>query len=489
MVSYLIKSILCSGLLLVVYHFLLEREKMLRFNRFYLLAAMVFSLLVPLVTIEMPYQTVRQAIIDNPVSQSIVRTPAENASQIVPVQESTAPSAYLPWLVYGLVAASLLMRTGFQMLVIFRSKSGRQVVPFETAQLVLTPGDTPTYSFFKFIFIPQKAFESQSIPKEILTHELAHTRQMHSLDILFTELLIALWWFNPLLLLYRRAIRLNHEYLADDAVLAGATGVKEYQLLLLDTLLAHRTTALASSFNYPFTKKRLAMMTTNINLRIQFAKKALVALLLPVLAFVLAEKTYSQEPPTKTGASSEKRVEVEPATGKGAVSEAEMQDFFETIGKYTKYVKNKKGRIDKVITIDQDLENQLYAVYERMSETQQAQLRAKEIGMYKLDIPLKKSPTPEVFENWKRPDVFGVWLNGKHVPNSVLNKYQHSDIAEYYLSKLYGAAKKGRSYKYQLDLETNEYFDKHYDERVKNRVIIMRTVFVYKDNTSKKAKN
>ena len=50
MVSYLIKSIVCSGLLLVVYHFILEREKMLRFNRFYLLLAMVFTLLVPLAT-------------------------------------------------------------------------------------------------------------------------------------------------------------------------------------------------------------------------------------------------------------------------------------------------------------------------------------------------------------------------------------------------------------------------------------------------------
>lgn len=472
MVSYLIKSIVCSGLLLVVYHFLLEREKMLRFNRFYLLAAMAFSLLVPLLTIEMSYQTVRQAIIDNPVSQSIVRTPAENASQIVPVQERTALPAYLPWLVYGLVAAALLLRTGFQMLVIFRSKSGRQVVPFETAQLVLIPGDIPTYSFFKFIFIPQKAFENQSIPKEILTHELAHTRQMHSLDILFTELLIALWWFNPLLLLYRRAIRLNHEYLADDAVLAGATGVKEYQLLLLDTLLAHRTTALASSFNYPFTKKRLAMMTTNINLRIQFAKKALVALLLPVLALVLAEKTYSQQPAPKTAATQEQKVENAPISTQ--VSEAEMEDFFATIKKNTRVVKNGKGRTDFHINPSPEVENQLYAVYERMSEAQKAQVKAKEISVFRMRIPVKKAPTPEMFENWKRADVFGIWLNDKHVPNSALDKYKHSDIAEYDLSKLYGAALKGRSYKYQLDILTNEYFDKTYDERVNNRVIITR---------------
>ncbi|MDR6807488.1 beta-lactamase regulating signal transducer with metallopeptidase domain [Dyadobacter sp. BE34] len=484
MVSYLIKSIICSGLLFAVYHFILKREKMLQFNRFYLLAAMAFSLLVPLVTIEMPSQTASQAIIDNPVNHNIVGTMADNAVQRATAQERAALPAYLSWLLYGLVAAVLLMRTGFQMLVILRSKSGRRVVPFETAQLVLTQGDTPVYSFFKFIFIPQEAFENQSVPKEILTHELAHARQMHSLDILFTELLIALWWFNPLLLLYRRAIRLNHEYLADDAVLAGPTGVKEYQLMLLDSLLAQHGTVLASSFNYPVTKKRLAMMTTNINRRIQFAKKVFIALLLPVLALALSEKTYSQQPDSGKAFSPDRKVE----TAHDGVSEAEMQDFFATIGKNTRAVKNRKGRTDFHIELSPPEENRLYAVYERMSDAQKAQIKAKEISVFRMDIPVKKAPTPEMFENWKRMDLFGIWLNNKHVPNSQLNKYKYSDIAEYDLSKLYGAALKGRGYKYQLDILTNDYFDKTYDERVNNRVIITRIGWFTPKEAPKKGK-
>lgn len=474
MVSYLIKSIVCSGLLFAVYHFILEREKMLRFNRFYLLGAMVFSLLAPLATIEMPSQIVEEVVTNNLVMQPIVSNATINTPQPIPTQERTTLPAYLPWLLYGLVAAALLLRTVFQMLAILRSKSSRRIVSFETAKLVLTSEDTPTYSFFNFIFIPQKAFDNQNIPKEILTHELAHARQMHSLDILFTELLIALWWFNPLLLLYRRAIRLNHEYLADEAVLAGPTDVKEYQLMLLDTLLALRTAALASSFNYPFTKKRLAMMTRNINVRIQFVKKALVALLLPVLALALAEKTYSQQPEPKTIPNAERKVDNAPVSGTGAVSEEEMKDFFATIEKHTKYVKNGRGRTDPRVNMSPELENQLYTVFERMSATQKKQVEVKEITMFRMNIPVKKTPTPEMFENWKRPDVFGIWLNGKHVPNSTLDKYKYSDIAEYSLSKLYGAALTGRSYKYQLGIMTNDHFDKTYDERVNDRVIIVR---------------
>ncbi len=489
MVSYLIKYILCSGILLAVYHFLLEREKMLRFNRFYLLAAMAFSLVVPLATIEMPSETAQEIVSDNRVSPQVEMSEVpDNAAQTVLPQKSTHPPGYLPWLVYGLLTAVLLLRLAIQILAVIRSTSGKLIIPFETAKLVLMPGDTPTYTFFNFIFVSQKAFDNQDIPKEILTHELAHSKQMHSLDILFTELLLALCWFNPMLLLYRRAIRLNHEYLADDAVIGGSTGVKEYQLLLLDTLLARRTTTLASSFNYPVTKKRLAMMTTNINLRIQFAKKAFVALLLPVLVFALAEKTYSQQAAIKNVPTPERKTENSTVSGNEAVSEAEMQDFFATIERNTRVIKNRKGRTDFHINASPEVENRLYAIYERMNDTQKEQVKAKEIGVFKMAIPVKKAPTPEMFENWKRPDIFGIWLNGKHVPNSTLDKYKHSDIAEYDLSKLYGAALKGRSYKYQLDILTNDYFDKTYEERVNNRVIITRIDWFRPKEAPKKAK-
>lgn len=488
MASYLIKYIVCSGILLAVYHFLLEREKMLRFNRFYLLAAMFFSLLLPLVTIEMPSEMVLEVVSDNGAIPRMVNEAPGTIAQTASTQHDESVPVYLPWLVYGLIANALLLRMGFQIMVILRSKSGRRIVPFEAAKLVLMPGDTPTYTFFHFVFISQKAFDNQNIPKEILTHELAHSKQMHSLDILVAELLIALCWFNPLLLLYRRAIRLNHEYLADDVVVGGSTGVREYQLLLLDTLLAHRTARLASSFNYPVTKKRLAMMTTNINLRIQFAKKAFVALLLPVLAFVLAEKTYSQQPAAKKLPVSERKTENTTVSGTEAVSEAEMQDFFATIERNTRVIKNRKGRTDFHINASPEVENRLYPIYERMNDAQKEQVKAKEISVFRMAIPVKKAPTPEMFENWKRPDIFGIWLNGRHVPNSALDKYKHSDIAEYDLSKLYGAALKGRSYKYQLDILTNDYFDKTYEERVNNRVIITRINWFDRKEATKKAK-
>jgi len=54
MISYLIYSSISLGLLLVLYHFFLEKEKRFTFNRIYLLWSLIFSLSIPLIPVGMP---------------------------------------------------------------------------------------------------------------------------------------------------------------------------------------------------------------------------------------------------------------------------------------------------------------------------------------------------------------------------------------------------------------------------------------------------
>jgi len=92
------------------------------------------------------------------------------------------------------------------------------------------------FSFFSTIFVHDMDYEKEQIPQAVLLHELAHTRQKHSFDMIFIELLQILFWFNPLILLYKRAMRLNHEYLADAAVLQAKTDLFAYQNQLLNNV-------------------------------------------------------------------------------------------------------------------------------------------------------------------------------------------------------------------------------------------------------------
>jgi bla regulator protein BlaR1 len=301
------------------------------------------------------------------------------------------------------------------------------------------------------------------------------------------------FWTGYARYFFRKAIRLNQEFLADEAVLTKFNDVKSYQLLLLDTIISRHQTGLTSSFNYSITKKRLAMMTRIKNIKRQYIKQLSVALLSAALTFVFSEKIYAQiEAGSKNMAETLPQVKLikfkEPAQrqplvqktelmflkpGPG-ISESQVQELYSSIEKHTSYVTNKKGRVDPVVEMPAKLKDHLYELFTQMNKEQLLAVQDSGIIFLQSPITVKKAPTLKIFENWKRAEIFGIWVNDKHVPNTELNRYKHTDIAEYSLSKLYGAALKGHSYKYQLDLTTNEYFDKTYQQRMNDRVFIAR---------------
>lgn len=479
MTIYLIKFILCSSLLLFFYRLFLEREKMHQFNRFYLLAGIVLSLTIPLVTITFAPQAISEysevtGVQDLDPYPFPVKIPTD-----IPVQADDAGADIEKILIglYGAISLILLIRFAKNISTIMRKKSGKKIIDYHGARLVLLPEDVVTYTFLNYIFVSEKAFSNAQLEAEILTHELAHVQQKHTLDVLLVELLNIVFWINPALMLYRKAIRLNHEFLADQAVLAQFRNVKNYQLLLLDKILYTRQVNLTSSFNYSITKNRLEMMKTTRNKNRQIVKQVSIGLLLAGVFFLFCEKTYSQDrssvkesgksnvlPSKKTSHTKDKNG----LTGVGLTAE-ELADFNQTIKVNSTLAKTPKGAKYLKINLGIEEEKRMYMLYSKMTKEQQA---ASEVTFYKMPIPVKSYPTTEMFESWKDPKMFGVWINDKKVSNKELDKYTASDIAEFWSSKLYGAAKKGRIYKYQLDLTTNAEFDRTYQARVNDRISI-----------------
>jgi len=76
--------------------------------------------------------------------------------------------------------------------------------------------------------------------------------------------------------------------------------------------------------------------------------------------------------------------------------------------------------------------------------------------------PLKKIVlTSDQFTSWKNGDIYGVWIDDKKVENKMLEQYSNVDFDQFNVSKLYGAAKKGKKYSYQVNLMTKEYYLKY----------------------------
>jgi hypothetical protein len=160
---------------------------------------------------------------------------------------------------------------------------------YRQEMIVLLPESVSPFSFLKYIFYSKSAFEKEGIPDAVFLHEQCHVREKHTLDIVLVELLLIIFWFHPGLYLARQAIRLNHEFIADDQVIKQFS-FREYQTILLSVLSSQQGFALGSSFNFPLTKKRFEMMNKSSKPGIKFLKLASLVVFLGVVVAIFADK-------------------------------------------------------------------------------------------------------------------------------------------------------------------------------------------------------
>ncbi|MEC5164928.1 hypothetical protein RCH18_000651 [Flavobacterium sp. PL11] len=300
MIDFLIKSTVSLIVLLVVYHLVLENEKIHQFNRFYLLFAVVFSLSIPFLTIEIIQEITTKASLQNLfVNENGIATS---------ITESTNYWLIALYNIYGFVTSILLFRFIRNIFKLHLKAKSAVTIKHKSAQLALIGEKTLPYTFLNNIFVYETAYKNREIEDELYTHELIHVTQKHTLDILFIETLKVIFWFNPIFIFYKSAIQLNHEFLADEKVVQSYNNVSFYQNLLLSKANANPTYCLASNLNYSVTKKRLIMMTKTTSTASAILKKGLLVPVLIALVFTICTKVVAQET-TKKQASTAKKSE------------------------------------------------------------------------------------------------------------------------------------------------------------------------------------
>ncbi|MGQ2983330.1 M56 family metallopeptidase [Flavobacterium sp.] len=257
MINYLISSAISMGVLLGLYHLLLEREKMHHFNRFYLLCALVLSLIMPLIELPFPVRIIEKPVILNAVPHELMLPSVPS----VVTAETTDHMPTLLWCIYGIVAFAMAIRSMVNIGRFYSIKKQGERVSYRGAALVLFKEDILPHTFLGTIYISEKDYQERLATPELLSHELAHIRQRHTLDVLFIEAVKVALWFNPLVYLYKKAIQVNHEFLADENVVRSHLNIPAYQQLLLTKALPAGIYPLASSINFSITKKRFIMMT------------------------------------------------------------------------------------------------------------------------------------------------------------------------------------------------------------------------------------
>ena len=196
--------------------------------------------------------------------------------------------------IYTMVACLFLLRFFWQLVSIVRLRNKCRTTDINGTKVYLLESNEGPFSFFNWIFINPTKHNRQETD-EIMTHELAHCRQLHSIDVLFTELFAIVFWANPFVWLLKREVRLNLEYLADNNVLAGGTDSKKYQYHLLGLAYRKNVATISNNFNVLPLKKRIKMMNKKRTKRIAKVKYALYIPLAAMLLVVSNIETVARD--------------------------------------------------------------------------------------------------------------------------------------------------------------------------------------------------
>ena len=230
--TYILKLSVCLLVFWGLYVLLLEKQSTHHFKRFYLLGSLLLAAIIPLITITNyidPLPTIETA-------QSFNIQPGPDMELPGPEAEPFIDLSALLWSIYCIGVVIFGLRFCINLARLIRKIRSNEQFNSPPFIYVLLNKSLAPHSFFNYLFFYKADHEVDRIPKEVLIHEKTHAKQLHSLDIIFIELAQIALWFNPLIYLIKHHIKLNHEFLADEAVLNNGVSTKTYQNILLDYL-------------------------------------------------------------------------------------------------------------------------------------------------------------------------------------------------------------------------------------------------------------
>lgn len=294
--NYLIKVSVSIILFYGLYVALLRKDTFNQIKRFVLLFIILFSFLFSFCNINLlGHQTeiiqawLPEIEITNSATQTATKIPINTYDIILCI-------FYLGSIVY---IAKILLQIGSIISIKLKNRNEK----LQNWTIVRIDENIVPFSFFRWIFIPRNAYRDKDL-KAVIIHEKIHAQQYHSLDILVAELLCTLLWWNPIVWLLKRDIKINLEYLADQGTLEEGIDAKHYQYLLLQITNSNTSIEIVNKFNVSQLKERIIMINKPKSPNRKILKCLLILPLVAVILSTNASNSISNLIPT-TDPSSE----------------------------------------------------------------------------------------------------------------------------------------------------------------------------------------
>ena len=283
---YLIKSSGLIALFYLAYHFMLRKETFFTSNRWFLLLGLFTSIVLPIVV-----YTKIIWVEPTPVNYDWSSLPINTI-----VDEDHTEEYFYLGLAIMYCIGTLYLLTKFaidfySLNTVLKGKSIQQQADFK---FIDTKENVAPFSYFNTI-VYNSALYTTSELENIIEHEKVHSEQNHTVDVLISRLFCIVFWFNPFIWWYKKAILQNLEFIADNEATKKISDKKAYQFTLLKITTHENCVAITNHFYQSLIKKRIVMLNKNQSKKWNSWKYALVLPALIAFVLLFQIKTIAQE--------------------------------------------------------------------------------------------------------------------------------------------------------------------------------------------------
>jgi hypothetical protein len=321
---YIAKSSGLIALFYMAYYFLLRKETFFTANRWFLLAGLFTSVILPWIV----FTTI---IWVEPTPTNFDWSKIPHATPIQ--KESFEINWYLVLAAAYIIGITLfLIQFAFDFYSLNRVLKGKTIHQQADHKFIDLKENIAPFSYFNTI-VYNSTLYTQSELESILEHEKVHSEQYHTIDVLITRFFCILFWFNPFIWLYKKAILQNLEFIADNEATKNISDKKAYQLTLLKITTHENCVVLTNHFYQSLIKKRIVMLNKNQSKKWNSWKYVLILPALVAFVFLfqmeIIAKEKNQNPKTEQSTSNDEDVyEITKNT-----TEAELKEKAEILSK------------------------------------------------------------------------------------------------------------------------------------------------------------
>ncbi len=293
---YLLKVIICSGILCGYYYIALRNKIFHRWNRFYLLASVVLALVVPVMKInifqnnaEDKGTVIRMLQTINSGDDIVIEYSRNSGLQLN--AENIVSTVYL------IITIVFLAVFFFALYKIYRLKKKYPEIKMKGINFISTNAKGTPFSFFKSIFWNNAIDLHSRHGQQIFNHEIAHVKEKHSYDKIFMNVVLIFFWLNPFFWLMRKELGMIHEFIADKEALNGSD-MSAFAEMVLQTVYPGQNFSLTNNFFHSPLKRRIIMFTKNKNPKVSYLSRMLVLPLATIVFFAFTLKMKKIDPIT-----------------------------------------------------------------------------------------------------------------------------------------------------------------------------------------------